>query len=90
MFVVVGTNLTYLLVVFGCEKKYVVEWFSSSIMSSPSAGKYYVNVRCVQKFLVYNIYIAYIHTYEKYISILIYTYDKYIYKYIYIYDKYII
>ena len=59
-------------VVFGCEKKHVVEWFSSSIMSSPSAGKYYVNVRCVQKFLVYNIYIAYIHTYEKYISIYVY------------------
>ena len=53
-------------VVFGCEKKHVVEWFSSSIMSSPSAGKYYVNVRCVQKFIVNNICIAYIHTYEKF------------------------
>lgn len=37
-------------VVFGCDKKHVVEWFSSSIMSNPSAGKYYVNVRAVHGF----------------------------------------
>ena len=30
---------------FGCKRQHTVEWFSSTIMSSATAGKYYVNLR---------------------------------------------
>ena len=28
-----------------CDRRHVTEWFSSSVMSSPTAGKYYINIK---------------------------------------------
>lgn len=63
-------------VVFRCRNKHSVEWFSSSMMSSRSAGKYYVNVRLVYMYNIFVIFIKLDNFYSIYIIKYIINYSN--------------